>query len=92
MAVLEHDIHPRTQHGEEFRYGCHNRSWDALGYHTSVRYYRPDGTFYFRKKFVEHRMSKECRFDLSLTDNGCRECKHRGSGEAYNEMVRRLGK
>ena len=32
--------------------------------------------------------SSECRYDKSLTDQRCLDCKHRGSGEAYDLKIR----
>lgn len=32
---------------------------------------------------IEFRMSNECRYDRSLSDNACAGCRHAGSGERY---------
>lgn len=32
--------------------------------------------------------SDECRYDHSLTDPRCSECEHKGTGEAYDKMIR----
>jgi hypothetical protein len=43
-------------------------------------------------KYVEHVMSKECRYDMSLTDQRCATCLKKGSGEKYSDMIRSKGK
>ena len=40
-------------------------------------------------EFIPNRMSTECRHDMSLVDPRCGDCKHRGSGEAYTQKVRK---
>lgn len=76
MPVLDHEIHHSVIAAPDKRYGCHNRKPYADSYIANG------------KDIVPHRMSRECRFDMSLKDLMCEGCKHRGSGEKYNEMVR----
>ncbi len=81
MPVLDHPVHPSTMTGPEHRYGCWNREAFKSEYvHQSCIAYTT----------VKDRMSRECRYDLSLTDPACTDCKHRGDGEAYDASVRRL--
>lgn len=68
MPVIDHDVHPSTMKGPDFRYGC----WNLPA-------------------ALNHRMSDRCRYDLSVSDPNCTECKHRGSGEAYAQSVREQG-
>jgi len=82
MPVLDHEVHHSVKHGEDKRYGCHNRAAYADGYTASTW-----GT----PSQVKNAMSRECRFDMSLKDPWCEGCKHRGSGEAYNERIRLNG-
>jgi len=48
--------------------------------------YKP--IWFFERVRIPHVMSRECRYDMSLTDNACHECKHRGTGEAYAKHVK----
>ena len=90
MPVTDHPIHQSTRISESFRYGCHNRVGAKVGYLA------PDGyamgssgaTREVQLSYVEHTMSVECRYDMSLTDPGCDGCRNRGNGEAYNINVR----
>jgi len=91
MPVLDHEVHESTKIDSTARYGCHNRKPYSYGYFAPDRIYRPDGSFYVVQTFMKYDMSRECRFDMSLTDPMCEECKHRGSGEAYNASIRGLG-
>ena len=92
MAVLEHDIHPSTQHGADRRYGCHNRDWSkAKGYYADSKERRADGTYFDVQVLIPHRMSTSCRYDLSNVDVCCNGCEHVGQGEAYDKMVRERG-
>lgn len=77
MPVDDHPIHPSTQKGDDFRYGCWNREKFADGYSAPNRIHRPDGTFYVVLTFVRYNMSTGCKYDLSNKDLNCRECKHR---------------
>ena len=79
MPVLDHEVHESVKIDSNARYGCFNRKPYADSYIANGR------------DIVPYRMSRECRFDMSLTDVMCEGCKHRGSGEAYNEMIRSQG-
>lgn len=95
MPVLEHEVHDKTKELAGARYGCHNRKPYADGYRAPNRYQTSDGyqaVYKLEAKFIPHVMSRECRYDMSLTDWKCYECIHRGSGEAYAEKVRANGK
>ena len=83
MPVADTDSHPLTIRTASTPYGCLNGDRSADGYWTPSRIYAPDGSFVMGSKFVRHVMSHECRYDKSLTDPRCADCKHRGSGEAH---------
>lgn len=96
MPVIEHDVHPSTRVGPDYRHGCWNRPRPKVGkgggYYAPVRRYFPDGSFEIVSAFVSYRMSVECRYDVSLRDAWCEGCDHAGSGEAYANEIRRAGK
>ena len=76
MPVIDHSTHPSTQRGPGHRYSCWNRP-------------RPGSLVNLDKLgMIPNRMSTECRYDLSLSDPCCTDCKHRGSGEEYDKSVR----
>jgi len=83
MPVLDHPTHEKTVGGD--RYGCHNRKPFEKSYLVKDWY-----SFHgrLRVRIVNHTMSTECRYDQSLADPKCSNCKHAGSGEAYAEGVR----
>lgn len=91
MPVLDHPPHEKTIGGE--RYGCHNRPPFSDGY-FSRNGYEPshDLSVFVRFDFIPHTMSTECRYDRSLSDPKCAECKHAGSGEDYAERISANGK
>ena len=74
MPVVDHDVHEHGVRDAEHRYGCHNRP----PYKEAVRLYGWKGSVTF-----PFRMSRECRYDRSLSDSACAGCRHAGSGEAY---------
>lgn len=80
MPVLDHEVHPSTKVGPEYRYGCWNKP-------------RPGNLVNMGGKFGlrTFRMSRDCRYDMSISDPNCTDCKHRGNGEAYAESVREVG-
>ena len=87
MPVIDHPVHEKTVAGSHS--GCHNRPEFKRGYYAQVRrYVGTSGEFFMDIEFVPHRMSTECRHDMSLTDPRCGDCKHRGSGEVYANTVR----
>lgn len=83
MPVADTDPHPLTIRTASSPYGCSNGDRGAARYWAPVRIFLPDGSFTLGCKPIEHAMSRECRYDKSLTDPRCSECKHRGSGEAH---------
>ena len=91
MAVLEHEVHEKVRIELNKPYGCNGFGNRSKGYWVQERQYKSDKTYVIRDKFIEYRMSHECRYDMSLNDPRCENCKHRGSGERYNEMVRSKG-
>lgn len=91
MAVLTHEVHEKVRIEHNKPYGCNGFDKRSHGYWVQERSYRRDGTYVLRDKFMEYRMSHECRYDMSLSDPRCENCENRGSGEAYSEMVRAQG-
>jgi len=83
MPVIEYAVHEKTI--AEPHYGCHNKPRPKIGggYWAPDRIYRPDGTYYNKRKFIKNVLSKECRHDKSLSDPRCCGCNHIGSGEKY---------
>jgi len=98
MAVIEHEVHDVTKRGADSRWGCWNRKEFSEGYLAPNGYAEMmddrRGHFDARVKllYVPHRMSRECRNDISLSDPKCAGCKHVGSGEEYSLNVRTNGK
>lgn len=91
MAVIDHPVHEKVKINESFRYGCHNRKEFMDAYYAPNRAAGTDGykpTWWLERIRVPFVMSRDCRFDMSLTDAACEGCKHRGSGEAYVARVR----
>jgi hypothetical protein len=76
MPVDDHPIHPSTQKGADFRYGCWNHKPFTDGYYAKDRIYRGNGTFYEVLTYIKHAMTKDCRFDMALTDPSCADCQH----------------
>lgn len=91
MAVLESNPHPVTVRASSTPYGCSNMTYRD-GYWIKTRQYAEDGTYEMVDTFIKHVMSKECRYDHSLTDQRCQFCDHRGTGEIYDQMIRSKGK
>ena len=97
--VETHEVHESTKIDSNTRYGCHNRKPLKKSYFAPNRFLpvlRDPKDFFkqmfqFHAKQIEHRMSIDCRYDMSLTDARCTNCKHQGSGEAYNQIVRSKG-
>ena len=83
MPVEDHAVHERVKIGADYRYGCHNMHRPTVGDTVSSTYSGAKWPYVF---------STECRFGLSLTDPACTGCEWRGSGEAYDAMVRSKGK
>ena len=84
MPVLDHPTHEKVREGEGAVYGCWNRQRPIKG--------APVVSVYSMPREWPYVFSEECRFDMSLKDPKCNGCEWRGSGEKYDEMVRRNGK
>jgi hypothetical protein len=96
VPVLTHEIHPSTVMPAGYRHGCFNREVN-YGYRAPngyTQFITAGETRYAQVKFayIPHTMSRECRFDHSLTDPACAGCKWQGSGEAYSATIRGEGK
>lgn len=99
MPVIDHDVHPSTMKGPDFRYGCWNRKPFKKGYFAPHRFMPVkdakasfhNQAFVIKAKWIDHNMSSACRYDMSISDPNCTDCKHRGSGEAYAQSVREQG-
>lgn len=100
--VEDHPIHPSTQKGDDFRYGCWNRKPFKKAYFAPNRYMPVlrdpkeffKQTFVLHAKHIPHVMSTDCRYDMSDTDPNCRECKHRIidiEAEVRKDINRQLG-
>ena len=81
MPVEDHAVHEKVREKEGAKYGCWNKPRPTFG-----QWMIGGGYGY------EYRFSTECRYDMSLTDSKCDGCEWRGSGEAYDAMVRSKGK
>lgn len=80
MPVAEVEVVPGSSVGHEHRYGCFNRP----PYRETVEHSQGGSSWPFR-------MSRECRYDRSLSDRFCAGCKHAGSGEAWIEANLKAG-
>ena len=82
MPVIEHPVH---EHGVRIasahRYGCWNRPDQFKPLTIAQDGWNPDGSR--RTVTFDHRMSHDCRYDRSLSDNACAGCRHAGGGERY---------
>jgi hypothetical protein len=77
MPVIDHAIHPMTQFGDEYRYGCHssrNAGRKSAGYWVKVRKYHLGGEYEMVDQYIPNRASKLCRFDMRQQDLNCRDC------------------
>ena len=91
MAVIDHAVHDKVKIEASKPYGCHNKERLMNGYHAPNRFAGTTGNepiWWIGRMKIPHVMSRECRYDMSLTDARCGGCKHRGSGEKYALMVR----
>lgn len=78
MPVEDHAIHPSTQKGKDFRYGCWNSNRDFVGYAAPDRHMNLlSGNYELKAVWIDHKLSKECRYDLSHNDNACEGCNHK---------------
>lgn len=80
MPVIDHEVHHKTEIVTGHRYGCHNKPRPVAG--SAVAHAKAYGGSH------PYRMSVECRFDMSLSDPHCTDCKWRGSGESYSNSIR----
>ena len=80
MPVSEVEVRLGSSVDAEHRYGCFNRK----PYLETVEHSRGGASWPFR-------MSRECRYDRSLSDRFCAGCKHAGSGEAWIEANLKAG-
>lgn len=90
MPVEDHDVHDKTKIGPDHRYGCHNKAGFTEAYRAPHRRHGSNGfiaVFEIEAVRIPYTMSRECRYDMSLTDWQCEGCRHRGTGEAYAESV-----
>lgn len=69
MPVIDHPVHSLTIGGQ--LYGCHCRAEFKAGYWATDRTYAPEGMIRTWQAFIPHAMSRECRYDMSLTDAKC---------------------
>jgi hypothetical protein len=94
MPVEAHEVHEKVRIDAAKPYGCHNRDGFKEAYHAPNRFAGTTGhqpIWWLERVRIPFTMSRECRYDMSLTDPRCNECKHRGSGEAYDAKIRRKG-
>ena len=91
MPGLDHAVSEMTKRSDDQPYGCANQPRKD-GFYATDRVYHPGGTYNLAPVLIEDRMSKECRYDHSLTDPRCVTCGKRGSGEVYSETIRRQGR
>ena len=95
MAVIAHAVHDKVKIEAGKPYGCHNSARDFTGYHAPNRFAGTTGNepiWWIGRMKVPHVMSRECRYDMSLTDARCWGCNHAGSGERYAAMVNAASK
>jgi len=93
--VEDHAVHEKVCIEATTPYGCNNKDRDFVGYSAPHRFTGTTGhepIYWLGRVRIPHVMSRECRFDMSLTDPRCTNCKHRGSGEAYDQKIRESGK
>lgn len=83
MPVADTEAHSLTVRAATAPYSCSNRDRSAIQYHAPYRIFYGEGAFSMSSKPIENTMSKECRYDRSLIDPRCTECRDKGSGEAY---------
>jgi hypothetical protein len=93
MPVLDHATHESTVASAQ-GYGCKNKE-------RAIVYFAPGGLvpayagsmqMHVQTVPVANRMSKECRYDMSLMDGRCEGCTKRGQGEEYDQRIRSDGK
>ena len=96
--VEEHAVHEKVRQKEGARYGCHNKPrrrddyFVKTGHDATKTHFDGDVTTRQRRSLIPDFGSLECRYDMSLTDDKCEGCEHRGSGEAYDKKILEVGK
>lgn len=80
MPVFDYPVHQHGMRDSDRRYHCHNRP----PYKETVEHSQGGSSWPFR-------MSRECRYDRSLSDRFCQGCCHAGSGEAWIEANLKAG-
>jgi len=77
MPVSDHPIHPSTQKGEDFRYGCWGSNRQFMGYAAPDRSLNLlTGKYELVAVWIDYKLSKPCMYDLSYKDPNCRGCPH----------------
>lgn len=88
MPVEEHEVHHLVRHAADKPYGCNSDKPRSKGYWLLVREYKKDGTYIMRDKFIERRMSTDCRnYYLWYSDIKCRGCKRPKDREYMQRMT-----
>ena len=94
MPVEDHPIHEKTRQGSDARYGCWGRERRREPLLVKNGHTSGHGDFEAvqRLTLIPDHGSVECRYDMSLSDQKCAGCQHRGSGERYAESVKAKAK
>lgn len=80
MPVEDHEVHPSTKVGKDYRYGCFNREPYNDAYYAMQRCAGTDGykpTWWFERVRIPFRMSKQCMTAATgwaATDPFCEGC------------------
>ena len=77
MPVEDHPIHPSTQIGKDWRYGCWNhppRKGNA--YYAPTRRYLPDGRFVIELAHIETEWIEYETCPAKHDHQGCEGCNH----------------
>lgn len=82
MPVEHHESHEITKRASDAPYGCANRTM-ASGYWIKVRFYKQDGRYQMVDKYIQHRMSTECRYTAAMKDARCGGCRERETAPDY---------
>ena len=93
MPVEDHAVHDIVRIDAAKPYGCKDREFSEA-YHAPNRAAGTNGyqpVWFLERVRIAHTMSRECRYDMSLTDARCTDCKHRGRGEKYAARIRATG-
>ena len=92
MPVEEHSIHPSTQNGDDFRYGCHSSRSNgrAPGDWVVTRDYGSslNGSYKPRNEWVTDTSSTGCRNIDHESHAGCRGCDR----QKDMEYIKKMGK